>query len=260
MSDMQIPMMIGIDNSRIDQAYKDNGVLGAKNLYSKEVTKNSSNNSYLTSNSFYLKAGNYIITFTNVSSSDMLWWFSNTSPVSDLSDHTLSPNDKVNLAFTVLSDGYCNLGFRYNPASSSILPSDVSNLMIRLATDPDDTYQPYAMTNQELTEIKTYDDSILTLSTGVTIVGTFSIQKNNHLIIISGTLQTQLTDHTWNLLCTFPVGYRPTSKIRGCMMDDTHVESLIFEFNKNGTLYVWGTPTSSSSKGNIDVYLCYFTA
>lgn len=48
--------------------------------------------------------------------------------------------------------------------------------MLRLASDPDDTYVPYAMTNRELTEVKTYNVSYTDASSSISGIS-FDVQR-----------------------------------------------------------------------------------
>lgn len=80
--------------------------------------------------------------------------------------------------------------------------------MIRLASDPDNTYVPYAMTNRELTELKESSlTTTYTVSTG---------QGGNHLFKKSSVVQMILalegvTAAAWTTLATVPQGYRPVA-------------------------------------------------
>ena len=64
-------------------------------------------------------------------------------------------NESTGVTFTITSDMtsdtyFLEIGIFENTTAQTIVFSP----MIRLASDPDDTYQPHAMTNQELTEVK----------------------------------------------------------------------------------------------------------
>lgn len=156
----------------IEQIYADNGVLGAKNLLNisdrtltaEGVTVSINNGvasfsgtNALTSSALWIAAsginipkGTYIFngldTTQNIVTNLQLLRSDNTeivnTNVSNPSETVIIPNDLSNckVHFRIVANGNTN-GIKAYP-------------MLRLASDPDDTYQPYAMTNRELTEEK----------------------------------------------------------------------------------------------------------
>lgn len=109
---------------------------------------------------------------------------------------------------------YQNLCINFYSSLNAPVAGDVtySNALMTLATDPDSTYQPYAMTNRELTEMMKVIDG----SSGVTSTGTLA---DNYLILkrigqevfcqlrVNGTFTAGAT------LAVLPEGFRPKKLI-----------------------------------------------
>lgn len=157
----------------IEQIYADNGVLGAKNLLnhkrsgsttiqgitytvnddlsiSTSGTADANNNSWwnLLPNGITLPAGKYIISDNG-----------NLNTPSHRLSIRLTDNTYVALGTSseievTLTDTNQIVEFSIGIAKGQASNNYVFRPMIRLASDPDDTYQPYAMTNRELTEEK----------------------------------------------------------------------------------------------------------
>lgn len=89
--------------------------------------------------------------------------------------------------------------------------------MIRLSTDPDDTYVPYAMTNREITEELTVQESAVTdIIGGATVgdIGNFLYKQGN---IVWLTLRLQgVTTTAWDStpIGIIPEGFRPRKNLR----------------------------------------------
>jgi hypothetical protein len=153
----------------IEQIYADNGVLGAKNLYNLSyptqtlngITWTNNGDGTLTANGtstatslpntdrFTLPKGDYIFTCPNnqgITNANNIYWF-----LYNVTQGKDATNILQNGQFS--HNGTDILSFRVQIKGTG---TTVNNLtfypMLRLASDPDDTYQPYAMTNRELTE------------------------------------------------------------------------------------------------------------
>ena len=168
----------------IEQVYADNGVLGAKNLL--KVTANTQTVNGVTFTVNRDSDGNLINITANgtASATAFLPIVANNTMTIEKGSYILSAGDGI-------VGNYSKYGLYINNASGDIantrteerthftLSADilvaeckifvtsgttVSNLvfkpMIRLASDPDDTYQPYAMTNRELMKNKIDKDAI----------------------------------------------------------------------------------------------------
>lgn len=159
-------------------SYADNGILGAKNLLSypfEETTKTVSSITFTdmgdgtikidgnktdgtvsvfrystrTNGSFTLPAGKYKLS-KNITTQGISLTIAYTSGGSGVIVATLNDSD-LETEFTV-TEQMGLLGVQIN-----VVDGNYSNIllktMLRLASDIDDTYQPYAMTNKELTEL-----------------------------------------------------------------------------------------------------------
>lgn len=170
------------NNQAIQNQINAQGVLGAKNLLSYpyvsttktvagmtytdngdgSVTANASTATTGTGsfilqrfNAVTLPKGRYIITDNGSSITDLYVAINkeNTSGeyVGDLT--RLGFNDVHEAEFTVDYDGYPQISVLIYCRANVTVNNLVFKPMLRLASDPDDTYQPYAMTNRELTEL-----------------------------------------------------------------------------------------------------------
>jgi len=162
----------------IEQIYADNGVLGAKNLMINEGKNETINgvaftvnedgsitaNGTASTDAYYsiasrvsnkplkgLKHGvEYILSGDNSPATDS-YIFVNYFVGSTLSGGANTNNGEKN--FTIPNDKtYISYGIGVK--SGKTVTNKTFYPMLRLASDPDDTYQPYAMTNRELTEKK----------------------------------------------------------------------------------------------------------
>jgi hypothetical protein len=159
----------------IEQIYADNGVLGAKNLL--EVTANTETRSattftinkddkgnvlnvnvngtpssdiYFRINSKFSEVGRYILNGILDGSNT----FRMQAYIYASSDNTFkrSYTDTGSGTEVVIDNGeYANFEIIVTQSGGAVNNKKVYP-MLRLASDPDDTYQPYAMTNRELTE------------------------------------------------------------------------------------------------------------
>jgi hypothetical protein len=162
----------------IEQIYADNGVLGAKNLLNNEAVSQTSSGVTITVNS----DKSITTTGTNSSSTTSVEFpiVAKTSISSIKNGMILSGSKDFNSGLWGMAISYYNSSGTYigqqNCFADGVVLSIPSNAvqyrifmfvkpsqtisnktaypMIRLASDPDDTYQPYAMTNRELTEKK----------------------------------------------------------------------------------------------------------
>lgn len=153
----------------IEQVYAGNGVLGAKNLLEnkattatiksvvmtvnsdKTVTANGTNDgtgnsTFALNSALSLKAGSYILS-GGVNADVYLNLYKSVSPYT-----TYARTFANDVKFTLSADDtvvvQCVVGNGKTASNAVFKP------MLRLASDPDDTYVPHAMTNRELTEKK----------------------------------------------------------------------------------------------------------
>lgn len=151
-------------------SYADNGVLGAKNLLKNNATSQTISGvtftvnadgsvtangtatanitSYFIDRVFSLKAGKYLISGTPNS----IFGISGNGVRISNDDFSINVyGDEDGTLFTLNNDT-SGLKVEIRIASGTTVSNLTFYPMIRLASDPDDTYQPYAMTNKELTE------------------------------------------------------------------------------------------------------------
>ena len=214
-------------------SYKDNGVLGAKNLlkYPYSDTTKTVNGVTFTDNG----DGTLTINANKTDSADGRFIFYETSSlflekgkryiVSLGTDELLSANlvfqirfwqDSTDLGtiavykgetqFTVPATANKIRVFYYFANTVSISNKTVKP-MIRLATDTDPTYQPYAMTNKELTDNKAEKSDLTSVSvTGTTNTSGSTITKGKYFYL-NGTLCKALSDIASNATFTKNTNY-----------------------------------------------------
>lgn len=144
--------------------WESNGVLGAKNLVNIPDTTIPSSNYIVSQAPIYLPAGSYILTFDfNGTSGASQFIIEDANNVNLVSETFTVASGTNKISFTSASDGALMTYFTH-------AVGDYSKFMIRLATDTDTTYQPYAMTNRELTE-RVDKGSVSVTADGVKTVG-----------------------------------------------------------------------------------------
>ena len=247
---------------------KDNGVLGAKNLLYMTLESLKSNNTDGTwSNNVYTYND---VTFT-VNSDGTISTSGTASGAVTFDIYTFSTWEKYPLKFLSgcpsggsLSNGYCvrairsavfskndegngvlldqdNTGsttFRINVQSGTNMANLTFKPMIRLATDTDPTYQPYAMTNKELTDVAVQIE-------GKYVVDTYA--KSQYIYVSSDgvktykTLLQELITAFISLAQSLPDG----ESIRPIGLSDENIGSLV----QNGNSFI---KMLDNSAGNVD--------
>ena len=113
---------------------------------------------------------------------------------------------KEEFTFDVDYNGYDRLKIGLWVNTGTVVPTTVVKPMLRLASDPDDTYVPFAMTNRELTELS---KGTPTMGTNVN-VNNLTIYKVGPLKIINGRVRPTVSiagvDYT---LFTLPYDFYP---------------------------------------------------
>ena len=115
-----------------------------------------------------------------------------------------------------------------NAAASDTETNAKVKVMIMLASDTDNTYQPYAKTNKQLTDeldtareqIAQLNDDLVATRTNITPQTGVNADNNNKCYYekVAGVVNVvinvkQLTAGTVSRICTLPAGYRPYAKI-----------------------------------------------
>lgn len=159
----------------IEQIYADNGVLGAKNLLKNAgstITQNGITATYNSdgsillngtatanvglvvskdvSNNNFLPNGKYILSGSAVFSDNCYLWIN--KYVSGSGSSLVQLRTIGEIEFAIDTSQYDGIKVGITVRNGTTLSNFLVKPMIRLASDPDDTYQPYTMTNRELTE------------------------------------------------------------------------------------------------------------
>lgn len=138
----------------------------------------------------------------------------------------------------------------YVRVNKSQTVSDITvGVMFRLASDPDDTYVPYAMTNRELTEVVTPDKTAFATVKGTATVNT--IVKTGNIVVAD--LRTNgVTTAAWESIATIPAGYRPANNVWFVANDMTGGSLIRCALNADGTV------TCPSAISNKEIYIHAF--
>ena len=179
--------------SDIDEIYKANSILGAKNLipYPYYTTSSTILNVSITNNSdgtitlngtstgngefvfvanannFYPKAGTYKV--SGISGGSSSTYFIETQ-LSGSVTYLYDGEEEIT------TDGTKYLRFSFKFKTGATFTDFVVSPMLRLASDTDDTYRPYAMTNRELTEeVNEVKSNLATIETTSTASKAYSV-------------------------------------------------------------------------------------
>lgn len=241
--------------------YADNGVLGAKNLLSYPyydtsktdkgitITDNGDGTIELNGTStgqiqFYLHnyqkkfvppKGRYILTRGDGGSEYVLVFvnlFSGDTFVRQL----VNLATDVSAEFTLDYVDYDAVVIGVWIFTGATLNQHVLKPMLRLASDPDDTYVPYAMTNRELTEELTMQESAVTdiVSGTVGDMGNHLYKYGKVVHFVLRLNNTTLPEWGQTPIFIIPQGYRPKSTIRCLDYFDT---SRNININSDGTVF-----------------------
>lgn len=229
----------------VEQVYADNGVLGAKNLLrypywnttktESGITFTDNNDGTVTANgtatadayfrfassasnapAYTLPSGDYILSGKGLVSgaSIVCEAYNGTTYVKSLLTLTSgTPSGTL----TIDNIGYDRLAIFLKVSNASTISNANVKPMLRLASDPDDTYVPYAMTNRELTELATAQESAITdIISGATVDTGASgnkLVKIGKIVFLRLSLKTVTATAYSDNLGVIPSGYRPTSNL-----------------------------------------------
>nr|MCR4834194.1 hypothetical protein [Butyrivibrio sp.] len=168
-----------------------------------------SNHAYYNNGRFTLKPGTYIFSngYNSIPSGIQATYLYNYTDSAYFTNCNNGPK-----TFTITEEK--ELAFNIEVQSSQS-PNDVKIYpMIRLASDNDATYQPYAKTNLELTEESQITDitSSVTDSSLSYTSYTYCLSKNG-IVELNYVVSTALTADTNTVVGTLPSGYIPYKKI-----------------------------------------------
>ena len=103
--------------------------------------------------------------------------------------------------------------------------------MIRLASDNDATYQPYAMTNQELTKVNVAEVNI---SIQTSELAQYRVRKCGKIVECTISLQVNEAVTAWTDFATVPEGFRPSTYIQVVNNKTIYTGFAIIQINPNG--------------------------
>lgn len=254
----------------VEQIYADNGVVGAKNLLPNNATSQTKNGVTFTVNA----DGSVTANGTATASTDLIvsrdlpllyggrYILSGCPSGGAVSKYRITAYrvDSIDGQSGSLFDIGDGLEFTYKNMTGNarfIIYIEngvtVDNLtfypMLRLASDPDDTYVPYAMTNRELTDVVTPDKTAFTDTKGTASVNT--IVKTGNIVVAD--LRTNgLTTAAWESIATIPAGYRPANNVWFVANDMTGGTLIRCALNSEGTV------TCPSAISNKEIYIHAF--
>lgn len=260
-------------------SYADNGVLGAKNLLKNDLvsqvkngvtfTKNADDSITLSGTATDVSSNTWVNIYYLELKKDVLYTLSlgidesskeikdacklgiwNTTGGSAGSIFSI-PNVQNKVTFripdeTVQYGIYVGFGSTFT-GTKTVYP------MLRLASDPDDTYQPYAMTNKELTEVTTE-----------TLLGTLN-QNDSFAVMKCGKIVTLVfTNTTWSSVksLTLPAKYRPPMNIafHAMIRDGNKYYMGVLTVLKTGVMNSYYEATYGADRvATPDEYLIYGT-
>lgn len=211
----------------IEQIYADNGVLGAKNLlqivnmsYSgidtfvnsdgsitsrgTKASSGGSNFRILEPNKFMLPVGKYKLSLNGTPANKGLWLSLVPSTGDWITKATVTNGNEVEFEITS-ADLDKTISMFFVPVEAGTVIDWTYYPMIRLVSDPDDTYVPYAMTNRELTEnaiLKTVNDSLA--YSGIASSNIMKLVHNGYVGMIQLDFTVDSTDiAAWTSLVQF---------------------------------------------------------
>ena len=130
------------------------------------------------------------------------------------------------LSFTPDPTKYYHVQIRVNNNTS--VDGKVFKPMIRLASDTDPTYQPYAMTNRELTEQVTVKSDSITSSFTANGDVANELKKIGEIVFIDAAYK-EVTASQWDVIATIPSGFRPKTPCR--LLDGFGRKCLVINVN-----------------------------
>ena len=257
--------------SDIEQIYADNGVLGAKNLLPNNATSQTINGVTFTVNAdgsvtangtasaqinlnlniaLPLEAGEYKVScgISGVSVNV----YKNVSP---WTTYILANSGK----FTIPNDD--TVVYRLVIRSGAVLSNAIIKPMLRLASDPDDTYQPYAMTNRELTDTKvgkakTATEAKTTVFSESSKVSSCTAVLNDILcaLRITSTAQASVSG-AWTTIATLNDAYKPANLVYEVAIDETGVPIGWTRIHADGKVEVYQSSGSAKIVNISSLYL-----
>lgn len=223
--------------------YADNSVLGAKNLipypyFSKNTTvagitwtvdsdgiitangtsQDSSFSLVSSTKKLLLKKGSYLLTGGHTDTK-VVFLYDGTSFHTDYGEGRLITFD---------NDIEVEIAIRIRDGQTA--SNEVFKPMLRLASDPDDTYVPYAMTNREITEELTVQESAVTDTPSGATVNVGIVKKYGKIVQLDLSL-TGITASVDDVIAKVPTGFLPVTMVR-----DITAGGKPYRINTNGNI------------------------
>ena len=174
----------------------------------------------------------------------------------NLASGLVSSDNKITLKFNSGDYPYYRIDF-YGASARNTGDVTYSNVMLRLSYDTDLTYQPYAMTNRQLTEkISLLQESEVTDILADATVVTYSM--GNHLVkcgkvvMLNLSLTNVLVTVMGKIICAIPSGFEPKYL---CKTRD--YQGHLIEIRPSGQI---AFNTTSSSSVDVDLYAVWITS
>lgn len=223
----------------VEQIYADNGVLGAKNLLPNNATNQTVNGVTFTVNA----DGSVTANGTATADSYFAWDTGltlnieiNEVSVPTKNGYTISgcddaENAKYYVGLTSANRGYIVVKNGITVSNKVFYP------MLRLASDPDDTYVPYAMTNRELTEELTVQESAVTdIISGASITNNHNnLYKQGKFVHMCIEMQHVTATAYDTIIAKVPSNYKPRAFVADCTMSNTQIARIYVDGN-NGNV------------------------
>ena len=223
----------GLNSEKI--TYADNGVLGAKNCYNLESSdlKENSGATYTVSDGevtinctttefsgAFFQTTSLRSKFASLANVPCVFSFEYKSSVAcngvvGFSDTEEMPTTWTKKVLYVNNPALIGSIVFYNLDTTKAPVISARNFMLRLASDPDDTYVPYAMTNKELTDLNTIQSVDCENVVSGATANAKKLYKYGKVVFLTLNL-AGVTADAGDTLATIPDGYRPVDDVVAC--------------------------------------------
>lgn len=230
-----------------DESFLVNGTNSSSSAFDTYIASN------ITAND--LPSGNYVFSSGAVANNDKYYFV-----VDAYNDSTyvktfgyLTTNNTLNLS--VDWSNYNKIVIIFKIRGSQNVSSVRFYPMIRLATDADPTYTPYAMTNQQLTENLAVKSETITPSAYRYNQTTFSVYKTGRTVFFYGnTISSDLPgDGQFHTIATIPQGFRPLQALRlsGFLDGNNITDYFVVDIFPNGEVAVVRMSRNTTLASNV---------
>lgn len=155
------------------------------------------------------------------------------------SDWTIIANEQgvENIHFTTPASFYA-IWVRIDCDSNKAISAATLYPMIRLASDTDPTYAPYAMTNQQLTEKVTVQESACTDILEGATASVNKLYKQGNVVSLDLSLNSVTASSYSEVLAKVPAGYRPKNNafVMAWTSNASDSNHAMLQINANGNI------------------------